>query len=382
MIWRALLHVVVVCALLAGCTPSGEEDAQDSTSPDPAPSSATQPGAAPAASEPAAGSVPAITEAEAQKVLDKLNTRNNKANATLNSKLLKQVETESSFVIDNAIYRIGHKLDPDNKDPIKPFAWIDPVFHIPNVAEGTAPWYVAEVATDGNPDKRYAMVFTRKRDGKPWKVALYVSVGEGLPELATDTNGAAIAVPATGAPGLEAAPADAASAHATYLTEGGSSPDAARFASDERSQEIIDEVVDGTKLRETFDTVDSFEREVTVADYPVRALQTADGGAVAFYVTNQQLAVRRSDGVFTVQDQLAALGAKDVIVTPTGDQVLLVGMDIMWLDAWVAAVPAQGGGKISVLGNQDGMVKVAGADRSEYPSELPPELEALLPAET
>jgi hypothetical protein len=34
---------------------------------------------------------------------------------------------------------------------------------------------------------------------------------------------------------------------------------------------------------------------------------------------------------------------------------------------------------MSVLGNHDGMVRVDGADPSEYPSDLPPELEALVP---
>ena len=380
MVRQALSHALIICALLAGCTPSGEDESTGTSGSDPAPSSESASSSAPTGG--AAAGAPAITEAEAQQVLETYNKKNNKANAKLNSKLLRTIETESAFAIDNAVYRIGRKLDPNNEDPIQPYQWVDPEFHIPTIPEGTAPWFVVEASTDSSPDERDVLLLTSEGQGKPWKIALYASVDEGLPELATDADGAAIAVDPTEAAELQAAPADVAAAHATYLTSGEDTPEAAGLGADQRSQEIVDEMYDGTDLRETFASADSFKRKVAVADYAVRALQTADGGAVAFYVTRQRLAVRRSDGVFTVRGHLAALGAKDVLVTPAGDEVFLVGMDITWLDAWITAIPGPDGGEMSVLGNQVGMVKVNGVDPSEYPKNLPPELEALVPDQT
>lgn len=376
MVRHTVLPALIVWALLAGCTPSGEEDTSGTSGADPAPRSEA---ASPAAPTEAAAGAPALTEDEAQQLLQTYNRKNNRANARLNSKLLKTIETESAFALDNAVYRIGRKLDPDNQDPIQPYQWVDPEFHIPTIPEGTAPWFVAEASTDSSPDERDVLLFTSEGDGALWKIALYARLDEPLPELATDADGNAVVVDPTEAGGSPTAAADVAAAHATYLTSGDDVPEAAGLETHDRSQEIVDEKYDGTDLRQEFSGVDSFERKVTLADHPVRALQTAGGGAVAFYVTRQRLSVRAPDRVFNVEGHLAALGSKDLIATPDGRQAFLVGMDITWLDAWVTAIPGQEDGELSVLGNQVGMVKVTGAPRSEYPEDLPPEVESLLP---
>lgn len=375
MLRQALLCVLTVCALLVGCSPS-EDEAPTTTGPDPVPSSETD---APSAPTTAAAGAPAISETEAQQVLETYNKKNNKANRKLNSKLLKTIETEAAFLLDNAVYRIGHKLDPDNDDPIQPYQWVDPQFHIPVLPEGSSPWFVAEVSTDSSPDERDVVLFTSKGDGKPWKIALYARVGDGLPELATDASGAAVVVPPKEASGLSAAPAEVAEAHATFLDSGERSPEGAGLDAHEMSRQVVE---NAEGLRQSFTGADSLEREVMVADYPVRALQTADGGAVAFYVTEEQASARKNNGVITVHTPEVTALAKDVVVTPSGDEVFIVGMNLKWLAAWITAIPAEGGGELSVLGANGRMVNVKGVDPSEYPEDMPPEVEALLPERT
>jgi hypothetical protein len=375
MLRHALAPAAVVCALLAGCSQS-EEPGPGTTGQEPASGSEAEAPSAPAA----APGAPAITEAEAQQVLETYNKKNNRANAKLNSKLLKTIETEAAFALDNAVYRIGHKLDPDNEDPIQAYEWVDPEFHIPALPEDAEPWFVAEASTDSSPDKRDLMLFTSKGGGKPWKMALYARLDEPLPELATDANGAAITVDPAEAAGLHAAPTDSAEAHAAYLTSGEDSPEAAGLDTHEMSQQIVE---NAGQLQQSFAEADSLERDVTVTDHPVRALQTADGGAVAFYATKEHASVRTEDSVLTVRTpEVTALGAKDVVVTPSGDEAFLIGMDLTWLSVWITAIPAEGGGELSVLGANGRMANVTGVDPSEYPEDMPPEVEALLPDRT
>jgi len=128
-----------------------------------------------------AEAAPVITDAEARTLLSDVTRKNNQANAALDSTLLAEYEAESSYRIDDAVYRIGRVMDPQHKDPIKAFEYTEPVFSIPRLT-AYPQWFLADAAMTGA-KKRCVLVFSREAAGQPWKVVSQATLTDSVPAL-------------------------------------------------------------------------------------------------------------------------------------------------------------------------------------------------------
>ncbi len=297
-----------------------------------------------------AEAAPVITDAEARTLLSDVTRKNNQANAALDSTLLAEYEAESSYRIDDAVYRIGRVMDPQHKDPIKAFEYTEPVFSIPRLT-AYPQWFLADAAMTGA-KKRCVLVFSREAAGQPWKVVSQATLTDSVPALVKDAGGNAVVAPEADGAKLLAAPKDVAAAHAAYLTGGGSAPEAATFTPHKKSDEIINDDALRKQLlfvsRKTgkIAPAEKVTRNVTVEPYPVRALQTADGGALVAYVTKWQLTAEQPDGLTKLKGSDAALAGR----TDFDEKIT-----ISWLTQWLVVVPPKaGGGKVTVVGADTG----------------------------
>ncbi len=309
----------------------------------------TPKGDAPSGGGPTPTARAVLTEAEARSLLAEVSRKNNQANAALDSRLLGEYEAESSFRIDEAVYRIGRVLDPQHKDPLTSFEYTARAFYLPRSA-GHPQWFLAD-ASISTSKRRYLLVFARQAADQPWKMVIQAALDGELPTMASDTTGTAVTVPADDTTTLLAAPNDVAAAHAAYLTAGRSASPAAMFASDKESTAIIEDgklraaLVFVNKKTGVIGPAQRFTRTVTVEPYPVRVLRTADGGALACYVTKRQVVAEQSDGLTKITGADAALAGRTDF-----DQKIT----ITWLDQWVVRVPPKGGGQVTVLAHLDG----------------------------
>jgi hypothetical protein len=330
---RAALSAAGLLALsvaMAGCGPSSTSTSKSTDTP------------ASVAASPAANA-PVISEAEARALLAQVSEKNNKANAAVDAALVAQIEDESQYRIDAAYFRAEKDLDPKNQHPAKPFEYRGNVFYRPVSVDGQQ-WFLADTST-GN-DHRYGLVIARRGADAPWKIVDQVKLAGTFPALATGPDGNAVAVPATDASTLIAAPQEVATKQAAWLTTGAKAPEAALFTGDSNTDAIIND----KKIRSQMQWVDlksqkigppaRVTRKVVVEPYPVRALRTADGGAVAFYTTKWQLIAEKPGGMTQLDGVAGAL---------SGNKPLRNKATFTWLAQWMVKIPPKGAGKVTVL---------------------------------
>lgn len=290
-----------------------------------------------------------LTEAEARSLLAEVSRKNNRANAAFDSRLLGEYEAESSFRIDEAVYRIGRVLDPQHKDPLTSFEYTARAFHLPRSA-GYPQWFLADTSIS-TAKRRYLLVLSRPAADQPWKMVIQAALDGELPAMARDAAGNAVTMPADDATALVAGPNEVAAAHAAYLSAGRSAPQAAMFASDKESTAIIEDgklrasLVFVNKKTGVIGPAQRFSRTVTVEPYPVRVLRTTDGGALACYVTKRQVVAEQPDGLTKITGPDAALAGR----TDFDGKIT-----ITWLDQWVVRIPPKGGGQVTVLAHLGG----------------------------
>jgi hypothetical protein len=306
-----------------------------------------------ASANPSTTAAAPLTETEARSLLAELSRKNNQANAALDSTLLNEYEAESSFRIDNAVYRIGRVLDPQHKDPIKPFDYGDGTFFIPRT--GYPQWVAANVSVSGS-TRRYLLVLSRQTAGQPWKMVIQARIDADLPAVAKDSGGNAMAAAPDDGTRLVAAPNDVAAAHAAYLTAGANTPQAAMFAPDQHSAEIVNDnqlrsaIVFVNKKTGVIAPAQTYTRTVTVEPYPVRVLSITDGAVLACYVTKRQVVAEQPDGLTKLKGADAALAGRTDF-----DQKIT----ITWLDQWVVRIPTKNSGKVTVIAHQGGKENIS-----------------------
>lgn len=328
----SLIVSVVVTASFAGCT----KPANGPTT-TPTPTQVAQ--------------KPYITENEAAAIMAELSKVNNKANAGLDSALLATYEAESSFEIDNAEYKIRRA----NGKPYESFTYTLRKAYIP--AGSAYPQWILVDCTFDDSSIDVATVLTREKAGAAWKLVLAVVPEGNLPEVDTDANSNLVLVDPDDADGMVDSPAAIVKAQAAYLTEGAESDAAKLFGTHRRATTILGSktglhnsllfVNEDTAVKEKAPT-SSFN--VTVAPYPIRALRTRDGGALAFYTTRMEFVAEHPRGVAVIAGADEALAGK----TEFQHKMTLVA-----LDQWIAYIPPKGGGKVELLGNLTGRVSIS-----------------------
>ncbi|MFC6062201.1 hypothetical protein [Streptomyces ochraceiscleroticus] len=218
--------------------------------------------------------IPALSKAEAGKVLKQFVAGYNKANTTLDPAVNATYETGALHDIDEAITKGGRQVSPNGNPGFKPLELSDARFAIPKQA-GWPKFFVADTVSNRN-NGHWFVAFTRNGIGEKWKAAYLLLLDEDeVPEFATDKDGHAEVVPAKGS-GLTVDPGKLGKTYAKYLKTGEGNTFAPGVDTDgwrAQRQAAADRPGQHTE------TVDEPYKA------PAMALRTKDGGALAFFAT-------------------------------------------------------------------------------------------------
>ncbi|HEX5568805.1 MAG TPA: hypothetical protein VFY14_18090 [Streptomyces sp.] len=233
--------------------------------------------------------VPATTEAEAAKALDRFTKANNEANRTHDAKLNGTIETGPLGAIDQAGLRARHTVHPDGNPDHRPLELTDPRFLIPRQA-GWPKFFVADAAANRGDGRRWLLVFTRGGVDEDWKVSyLSVLAAGAVPEFSRDDQGYVEAVPTDETAGLAVAPDELSRAYTDHLREGGTV-----FAKGAMTSGLREE---------RKKTADSPGARTEWADLPAKderfapvGLRTEDGGALVFFTSHHQMKQTVAEG--------------------------------------------------------------------------------------
>jgi hypothetical protein len=286
----------------------------------------------------AAAGPPMISEADAKAVLARITAANNKANAALDPAQVGGFEAEAGLASDTAALQsyVGREIGEFDYELERLLA--------PSATAG-ADFFVADAVT-GSATQHFPLVLARA--GQDWKVVHNAPLEVPLPDL---RRGGAGSVEVVGAddPGatLIASPKQVAEAHAAALDQAATSGPfagdtvSAKIAGAEQAREEIG-FTDGQ-------TPESFTSKSAVEKFPVRALRTADGGALVAYATRSVFTATGAGLEADLGPGLTKLGGR----TGTGKVTLEM------LSMWWTQVPAKGkGDKVTVLGGTNQAVDI------------------------
>ncbi|GAA2755427.1 hypothetical protein [Actinopolymorpha rutila] len=285
-----------------------------------------------------------------------------KAVRTRDADLLRSVESGPLLRAGQGAMRVALGLDPEGRSALMSPKRSGTLAHLPRFS-GYPVWFLAVSATEqppgqatgqgsgkgtGKGDRKVVDLMTRPRAGSTWKAAQSVVLDEGarLPALA-ERGGAPVALPAADA-GTLIRPADkTASAYALLLTGGPKSPQAWAFAphpQTDRAQQSAAQKVRSTAF------VYRHRYEVT----SVRALATADGGALVLFTLNEIENFQAKGSAPLEFDRT------DPVAAYTGYRTGQTLVRATWVWQVVARVPAKGkgDGKVHLLGVDRGLASV------------------------
>ncbi|HET6634128.1 MAG TPA: hypothetical protein VFH77_03775 [Streptomyces sp.] len=232
--------------------------------------------------------VPAIGKAEARKVLETFQAKNNEANKTYSVQVNRTIEAGALGAIDQAGLKARHAVYGGKAKNFAPLSLSDPRFLIPEQA-GWPKSFVADVKAEregkqSDSEVRWLLVFQRNAIDDPWK-AVYLAVvsPSEMPQFATESDGHVKDVPLDeGRSGLTIAPGRLSKAYTTYLGKRAGE----KFADADATSGLL-----ASRAKEQ-----QQERVRTeYADLPAEppqftpfALRTKDGGAVVFFASHHQ----------------------------------------------------------------------------------------------
>jgi hypothetical protein len=291
--------------------------------------------------------IPSVRTSEAAAVLAHFTQVNNQAAKTYDQSYVTRIEAGPLGAIDSASVRAAHAKHPSGNSSYSPLVLSDTRFVIPRQV-GWPKFFLADTATNRGKDSRWELLFRRGSAAEPWRADFLAVVAPGsLPDLATDQQGYAIAVPA-GAGGLRVAPGHLAAAYAAYLQSG---TDAGDFADGPSTSKVRSS---RAKNARTANSVTQYADQPAGggADFAPAALRTKDGGALVFFATRHQArATFRAGYRLTLDDTTRAMmtGTPRTSVTLTH-----IGQQL-------ATVPASGGSaRIGFLSRLLGLVSAKG----------------------
>ncbi len=268
-----------------------------------------------------------------------------KAVRTRDAGLLTSVESGPALRAGQGGIRVARGLDPDGKSALTSPTRLGTKVQLPKFS-GYPVWFLAFSTTRqaaGQADRTVVDMMTRPSAGSTWKAAqsVVLDAGAQLPALA-ERGGAPVVLPAAEA-GTLIRPADkTASAYALLLTGGPKAPQAWAFVPHPqtvRAQQAPARNA-GSKA-----FVYRHRYEVT----SVRALATADGGALELFTMNE-IENFQARPPATLQFDKA-----DPVAAFTGHRTGQTLVRATWVWQVVARVPAKGKG--------DGKVRLLGVDR-------------------
>lgn len=221
---------------------------------------------------PAPGTAPpALTKAQAARVLAHYESVNNRANAALDGDLLGTVETGAQLDMDRA----GYRLRRVTKARYAAFDYASPVYYIPRET-GFPKWFAVDAVTGAT---RHALLFVQERRGAPWLLTADPFPSAPLRDVVLDRDGYAAAVSLddthTALP-----PGRVAAAHAAALGQGASGMGTGPYTTGAHTALVKVEAA----LRRKGVTLDS---RFVPDRQRAFALRTTGGGALVWYVVRQ-----------------------------------------------------------------------------------------------
>lgn len=241
---------------------------------------------------------PAITTADAERVVSRYLQVNNEANESYSDSLLGTIESGSSYTMDAGSYRFA--LGESDRTPYVPFDLTSTRFYIPHRPRTEYPrWFVTQgsyVTTAGGKNLGSAyIVFAQDSAGAAWKDVVEPDIlpGQSVPQIATDSGGYAESVTADDT-GLNVAPDKIGQVTATWLDKVASSTSNTTVKNEAGNlTDLKDEVF--WRSGEGGPALDATDTHSVPAD-PVFALKTTTGGALVFYTTAAQLTLTPPGG--------------------------------------------------------------------------------------
>ncbi|SFC68405.1 hypothetical protein [Streptomyces aidingensis] len=299
--------------------------------------------------------VPAVTETEAQAVLEHYAEVSNEANLVYDEELNRTVDTGALGQINRAGHRARHEVHPEGNPDYRPLAFEDTRFHIPRLA-GWPKFFLADTLSGRGDGNRWLLVFTRGSLEEDWK-ASYLSLlpPSAVPEFAQDEDGHAVAVRTAGGPspdpaaaaadGLALDPAGISAAYGDYLRTGEGPFADGPYTSEELAR----------REGESTDPAFYVQHEDLPPEDPALAalgLRTTDGGALLFFTVHHHEQKTWATGVTPVVDEyVEALMEGEPEQTVTIDRMAIL----------TAHVPAEGDGEAALLFRISGALSATGA---------------------
>ncbi|MGW0227344.1 hypothetical protein ACWDWO_03430 [Actinopolymorpha singaporensis] len=279
-----------------------------------------------------------------------------RAAGTRNARLLTSVESGPLLRAGQGGLRVAHGFDPEGRSALTSPSRSGTVVHLPRFS-GYPVWFLAVSTTDqvpGQPGQASGQrsgkgartvvdLMTRPSAGSTWKAAQSVVLDDGarLPALA-ERGDAPVVLPAADAGTLIRPPDKTATAYALLLTGGPKAPQAWAFAPHPQTARAQQAAVQKGRSPAF---VYRHRYEVT----SVRALATADGGALELFTMNE-IENYQARGSAPLE-----FDRSNPVAAYTGYRIGQTLVRTTWVWQVVAHVPAKGKG--------DGRVRLLGVDR-------------------
>jgi len=337
----ALLLALLAAGSGAALLPSGTIHLSPATSPrataTSGPGARTATGDAGNGGSPAVAQPPAITKAEAERVVSRYWQVNNQANESYSDSTLATIESGSSYTMDAGSYRFA--LGSTARTPYAAFELTGTQYYVPRLPQTAYPhWFVVRgtyvtLSAGKNLGSAY-IVFAQDSPGAAWKDVTEPDIlpGRTMPQIATGNGGYAESV-AADAGGLSVAPDKIGQVTATWLDQVASSTSNTAVLADAGNlTDLKDDVF--WRSGEGGAMFDAADPHSVPAD-PVFGLMTTSGGALVFYTVAAHLALTPSDG-----DTISALNIPGYYSPSTSAG--LASAAVGYVEQFATYVPAAG----------------------------------------
>ncbi|WP_307805273.1 hypothetical protein [Streptomyces spirodelae] len=292
--------------------------------------------------------VPALSKAEAAKVLGTFVKKNNQANTAYDAELNATIESGALGAIDQAGLKSRKEVRPKGNPDYRPLELTDTRYLIPEQA-GWPKFFVTDSKSNRKGQGRWLFVFQRDRADGPW-TASYLSVvdpGE-IPRFARDEHGHVKAVPVGGGSGLTVSPDQLSKRYARYLQEG-AGEDFAPGPHTSKVREQREKAMKRTSVRNEF-----ADQPAQPPQYAPFGLRTKDGGALVFFASHHHHKQTLPKGY---QPQI-----KDPLVKALMSGTPKHSVTFKRVSEQVVTVPARGKkGKVTFLSRIEGLTAAQGS---------------------
>ena len=279
---------------------------------------------------------PPLSKAAAKTVLANYVAARDRADRTMNDKLLATFESNPSLQVDLADYAWARF---DKNKSYDSYEFVEPTFFIPGIA-GYPKWFMTKSRESPNSDRPTVMIFQRQRAGGPWHQVFTSSLHDvsGMPKPATNPDGSLQAAADTDA-SAAMTPKATMNAYARYLNKDGAVAAAYRIEPDLDTGKLISSRANNiARLAACCTVTESYS---TAADEPAYALRTTDGGLLVFFALHRTETMTVTEGDYYIDSDQSPWNTETHAARVTKEYVYEL----------MVKVPPKGSGNLTVIGN-------------------------------